>query len=556
MDRIFVTIDGEETEIFPNDYRPSKFVTEREQGWIFFRTKYQGSITLTGDEFDAFIDLGEDCTKQLVRIERTGFADYEGYFTIVDGEINLDDCTFKFTPRTNDAYDEFLEQGNQSYNIMEDTATTVSIGAPYSVSFTNCRFLKTVIQSMIDEINSGYTLDGTFFGNINNPVTGNPNKYRYIHIAQSSDIKRPTATEPVRFAYLSFLEVMTFIRDIFNVWWAIDGTDLILEHYTYFRDNDEVDLTSDKGDVRAQRYLYDMSKMWKYEHFEMMNEGNRDGSIDFVDQSFVYEGKCILEKDNEKKRSVSIATDLEGVLDTEAVENFSDSGFFLILGTSQVASSVEISEGYISGLNKLNGDLSWANLLDQFWRDGRVLMQGYHFTNLEQFWTAEPNKIQEVVVSVCSTFNPYGKFKTTLAETLGLDGRLIRAEHATNRGTVRLTIGFGYVDVTPTYPPPAAKSITIYHSDLDPDKLEAYFSELSGAALNLTVAWEVYQGAVLIGSNSENWAVDAGTGTGVLFDDFTPTFPAYDPSYCYNLIITPDGGGWTIIINQSPILQC
>ena len=553
MDRIYVTIDGEEREIFPNDYRPAKFVTEREQGWVFFRTKYNGTITITGEDFEDLYALGEDCSKQLIRIEREGLSDWHGYFTLVDGEMNLDDCTFSFTPRTDDPYDAFIEQGNEPYNIMQDTARTVSVGAPYSVNFTNCRNMQVVIQSMIDEIDSSYTLTSTFFGNANNPVTGNTNVYRYLFLAQSSDIKRPTASNKVRQADLSFLELMTIIRDTFNVWWAIDGSNLILEHYTYFREDVLLDLTADKGDVRAQRYIFDMSKMWKYERFNMMNGGLIENSIDFVNQGFVYEGKCLLEKDNELVRSVKISTDIEGILNPETTDNFSDDGFFMILGSSSVGGNIAIAQGYISENNKLNGDMSWANLLTQFWRDGRVLMEGSFWANPIQFWTAEPNKIQEVVVSICEDINPYGKYRTELAETLGVDGRLVRAEQATNGGKTRLTIAFGYEDVTPIPPTPIGKSITIVQSDEDVGTLKAYFSELSGIGLNLTVAWEVYQGAALIDSDSENWLV---APDNLLYDEFEPDFPAYDPSYCYDLTITPDDLSWSIVINQSPILKC
>jgi acyl-CoA-binding protein len=551
MDRIFVTIDGEETEIFPTDYRHAKFITEREEGWIFFRTRYQGTLVLTGDLFEAFIALGEDCSKQLVRIEREGLDDWNGYFSITDGEVNLDDCTFIFTPRINDGYDAFLDQGSQPYNIMEQTRRTVSTLDP-AVDYTNCRMMLSVIQGMINVIDPSYTYLSTFFSNATNPVTAITNKYRYLAIAQLSDVKRPDASEQVRYAYLSFLDMMAILRDMFNVWWSIKNKNIVLEHYIHYHQDDLEDLTGDRGDIRAQRYIFDMSKMWKYERWEGLNRGAIELGIDFVNQGFAYDGTCLLPKDNEKRRAVQVATDVEGVNNVDYVDNFPDDGFFLFVGSSSTGGTCQSAIGFVSGMNKINGDLSWANLLNYFWLDGRVLTRGTFFTNPIDFVSAEPNKLQTVIVALCAGYNPYGKFRTELAETLGIDGRMVRAETATNGGTTRLTIAFGYEEnERPTYDEPS-KSITIFQSDLKPNTLDASFSELSGSGLELTVDWEIYQGINLIDSDTETWVV----AENVLSDSFDPDFPAYDPSYCYNLTITPNGGGWAIIINQAPILKC
>jgi hypothetical protein len=550
MDRIFVTIDGEEREIFPVDYRNGKFVTEREQGWIFFRTKFQGSIDLRGDDFEDFIALGEDCSKQLIRIEREGLDDWNGYFSITDGTINLDDCTFIFTPRTDDGYDAFLDKGSQPYNIMEQPRVTVNIPAPFSKSHTNCRMLEAVIQGMIDVIDSSYTLSSAFLNDATNPVTGLANKYRYLAIAQLSDAKRPTAPDKVRFAYMSFLEMMTMLRDTLNVWWSIDGANIVLEHYIHYRTASVEDLTADRGDTRAQRYLFDMSKMWKFERWESLNRGSIDGGIDFVDQGFAYEGTCLLPKDNELKRTVGIATDAEGIID--AVDSFSDDGFFLFQGSGVNGGDCLVSIGYVSGMNKVNGGLSWANLLDQFWRDGRVLMEATHFTNPEDFVSAEPNKQQLLTVSLCADVDYYGKFKTELGNSLGVDGRLVRAERSTNGGTTRLTLAYGYPDGVRPSPVEPGKTVTIYQSDLDPNTLVATFSELSGLVFKLQTNWEVWQGVNLIDSGY----VELITDENVLYQEFATPFPAYDPSYCYILDITSSDLDWTVIVNQAPILKC
>jgi len=554
MDRIYATIDGEEREIFPIDYRNAKFITEREEGYIFFRTKYQGTMTIKGEDFEDFVALGESCDRQPVRVEREGVADWHGYFTISDGEFNLDDCTFTFSPKAMDGYEDFLEQGSRDYNVLTASGMTVNVPAPHSVAYTNCRNMKTVIQSMINEIDPSYTLGGDFFYAANNPVTGLANTYLNVFIAHLSDIKRPLASEKARFYFLSFLEIMAIIRDMFNVWWSIKGDEVILEHYTYYRSADSEDLRSDAGDALARRYRFDMSKMWKFERFEMLNFGIIDGSIDFVNQGFAYEGNCLLTKDNERVRAVKVATDIESLMDANVAEKFPDDGLAMILSTTHNSGgSARIAQGVMSGNNLVNADLSWANLLNQFWRDGRVLMTGIYFTNPIAFWTAEPNKQQLLTVSMCADFNPYGVFETALGDSLGVDARLVRAEQSTMGGFIRLTLAYAYPDETPVPPDPPVKSVTVSQSDLSPNTLNGFFSELSGVDLVLEVVWTVRDaGGNVVDNDTENWSVP----NNVVSDSFDPDFPEYQAGYCYELAITPSGGGWTVIINQSFPLIC
>jgi len=554
MDRIFIDIDGLEREVFPVDYRPGRFRWEREEGWIFFRLRYTGQLTIEGGDYEDFMAVADDCEKSLIRIEREGKSNWQGYFTIIDGEDNVDDCTFTFTPRPDDPYDDFLEQGNEPFNIMELPVITVDLGGEFTDTYGNCRDLKAVIQAMIDQIDSGYTLDSDFLDAVNNPITTHTNRYRFLTIAQNSDIKRPTATEPVRYAYLSFLEVMTILRDMFQLYWSISGSDLVIEHVSHYYSAVDVDLRSDPGDTRMARYRTKRDGMHKFEKFETLNIARQDLSMGFFNATITYSGKCVMEKDNDIVRGVPVATDIESMADTPA--EFPDSGFFLFACTGSsttrgVYRNTVLNNTFSTGMVRANADLALGNLL-YFWYWERVLPQGRYLEGLLTFFTVAPNKEQDIEVTLCGDINPYANYQTALGDHLNVNARIITADELTTGGKVRLTLAYGLPGVTPTPPPAPAKIASILHSRFTPEKLVGTFSQVTAGALALTVIWEQWRGGVMIKDNTQTWNVP----NGVYNHEFAPDFIAHQTGDCYELTITPSDLSWTIDINQSEELSC
>lgn len=253
----------------------------------------------------------------------------------------------------------------------------------------------TEVQSDFFEMNPPGDAPGYVAGY--NYVTGELNKVAHIHIAQKSDIIDPDASNPATKGMITFSEMANMLREVFNVFWFIDGTNLRFEHYSYFvrTANPSFDLTSaglQKWIIGKNKYSYDKAKMPKYERYKWSEASNTD----FVGTEISYDSFCV----NLDPKS-NVLNHLPGNVTTDLAYINSDpteidkEGFVLIANDLFGATYVVQSEaGLITGLIKPNMHLSWANLHYNYHRHGRVLLEGNMNNEVTVFLSAKRTKKQ------------------------------------------------------------------------------------------------------------------------------------------------------------------
>ena len=187
------------------------------------------------------------------------------------------------------------------------------------------------------------------------------------------------------------------LREVFNVFWFIDGTNLRFEHYSYFvrTANPSFDLTSaglQKWIIGKNKYSYDKAKMPKYERYKWSEAINTD----FVGTEISYDSFCV----NLDPKS-NVLNHLPGNVTTDLAYINSDpteidkEGFVLIANDLFGATYVVQSEaGLITGWIKPNMHLSWANLHYNYHRHGRVLLEGNMNNEVTVFLSAKRTKKQ------------------------------------------------------------------------------------------------------------------------------------------------------------------
>lgn len=242
------------------------------------------------------------------------------------------------------------------------------VGTDYA-SYGNAILFSDIIDGFADDCS--LTVVSDFF-NINPDATA-PSNDAYtassaLHsllIYQKSDIKRPDAATPATIGYMTLRDLLEYLRQMFNVYWKVDGSDLRLEHISYWSGSNGDDLTSLQPEAVDARnsFTFDEDKLRPRESFGWMDDTT---DADFRGLDIVYPGPCSdlsLEKDVITPDQVF--TDLGKV---DAFPNaISDEGFFF-MATDLISGTYYINRetGEISGEIKANAHLSWANLHENY----------------------------------------------------------------------------------------------------------------------------------------------------------------------------------------------
>lgn len=436
----YITYITASTQVYPLNFLSSSLVDEREKDNIFYRRKFNGALTFTGDDFDYLyaIELVAPCSQLYFEVFREGESYWDGYFSTTDGNFDLDKCLFTVTPKNNDDYAYILDRADLQYNILNISpavTTRAFTSATAYIDYTRNRWLTDVIEYLgADAVNGvmpGATVSSDFFTEATNPVTLNDNGLLYLTIAQKSDIIRPSSSDPSVTAMLSWNELMAILWAMFQIRWDYDSdTDTInVEHISWWPESDGLDLRTQELAEASNRYSYLKEKMPKYEKFAFMEADN----LNFVGVPIWYDSSCV-DPDpdsNVIEYQIPVTTDLQYIIDAE--EAISDEGFVILCNFTYSGNYyVEENIGALDDTIILNARLSWANLHNAYFRHERVLIEGYLNNTEETFWTARKTKQQPISAIVCpeDLYDPADSITTELGETYfgGAKGQVQRSE--------------------------------------------------------------------------------------------------------------------------------
>ena len=242
-----------------------------------------------------------------------------------------------------------------------------------------------VFQYLVDESGCGLTVRSHFFGIAathaappsNDAYTYAAAKYQLLSIHQKSDVKRPDASNESTEAVWSMKlkELLDDLRRIFNVYWRIDGTDLIVEHITYFT-------TSAGADYSAQNIrqvkTYDLDAP-KREEFYWADDAC---STAFKGSPITYAAGS----NTTTHRVANFSTDVAFIRTPENHGVIADAGFVLLCNTQVAGKNVII---------ELNAPLSWEALHDNLHRDYRPFLAGTLNGVGVTFNSARPSQVYE-----------------------------------------------------------------------------------------------------------------------------------------------------------------
>lgn len=484
----FVTYNSVVTQVFPLNWLECSLVDEKEKDQVFYRRKFDGTLTFGGKRLCADYDLFND----IRLIDPCGRIDFlilldldiywEGYFSTSMGEWDLDNQIFTITPTVTDDYSDWDLYGNDDFNLLTVPATIDPIECN-GYSYTRMRWLIDVIEYLAQQVfGPATTITSRFFTESTNYVTLLANQLLYLTIAQKSDIKYPTSSDPATIANMTFNELMDILRGRFNCYWKYDGITVTVEHISLFTSIAGIDLRTQEIAERANRYKYLREKMPKHEWWYSMEAK----SPDFIFGHAWYDDNCV----NQDSDTNVIEYRDEVTVEIEYIQtsvlagdtgDISNDGFvilanYLTAGDYHTYSGAGLSDMTI----RFNMPLAWSYLTEYYHKHNRVLIEGYFYVFPKTFVSAQKRKIQEINAIICNpqnteNYDPNEYITTELGEThFGGEKGYVEKAIIKPYGEINFTLAYGPVDNENEGASAPIKTLRVYQNDLE---ITSYLSE-------------------------------------------------------------------------------
>lgn len=275
--------------------------------------------------------------------------------------------------------------------------------------FEHGRLFNSILTYLVGQMFCGLTVRSHFF-NINAthaaPPANTPYDYatanlQNMSVHQKSDVKRPFDDSPAESLVwnMTLKKLLNDLRTIFNVYWKIIGTDLIIEHITYFAATTGLNIATkdiilqygkaDNGAPKTEFYFW-MDRAGFFEAFQGRPIEYTCGNKGVEHQVNLFD------------------TDLRSIRNTDNAESIKDIGFVLI------ANTVESFKYYVIGNNEV---LGFAALHENLHRDYRYFLDGKMNNVVTTFnSTRKTRELEPFELDLCcnETFNPENEIMTKI----------------------------------------------------------------------------------------------------------------------------------------------
>jgi hypothetical protein len=557
------------TEVHPLNWLDCSLVWEKEDDEVFYRQKFEGSLTFGGKKLCADYDLfyayetADPCQTLYLTIYKDGDIYWKGFFTTGQGEWDFDAKTFTVTPQVIDDYTVWETEGDKEHAILAlSRVDTVYSDGALTATYDRTILLMDVIEYLAQQVfGAGVTVVSEFLSNATNPITQIANRYNYLTIAQKSDILYPTSSNPATKGLMSFNGMMEILKCMNLRWEYAQGLDILtIEHISSWDMVSAIDIRTQDLTQSTNKFRYIKEELPKYEYFKWM-EAYYD---DFIGEPIWYDSACVSNESTDF--ALNVTTDIEYIrkaIKDDEMQKISPDGWVLfstyLSGTSYY---VNINSGQLEAEARFNADLSWSRLHRLFWKHDRQLPTGYMNGTLTTFYSSKKIKEQQANIIYCSTLNPNRGIITELGEThFGGQRGEIKKAVVKPYGEVNITLVYG-PEASEITPETETKIIRIEESGIC-GELHATLSPAADVDIDLYIGYGMYDedGNFVCGENPADtpvWTISAGATTA----NFTVSFDApacgggIPSGGCWNPVTDftdAEGKGWTVytIIQQS-----
>lgn len=275
------------------------------------------------------------------------------------------------------------------------------------------RWLNDILDYLALNLTCPLTVRSHFFGlNATHDAPPTNDAYTFadtycqaLQVHQKSDVKRPDSTNPAQtFVWkMTVKKLLEDFQNMFNLFFIIDGDDLIIEHITYFEAVEWLDVTNQNIPLSYEKK--DNGAPTK-EIFKFV-DSDATFPAPFAAQPILY-GNCG-EGTKETKLNY-FSNDVAYIRDTENQEEIADSNFVMVC-TEAVGANNAIMEN--------NEPMGWERLHDALHRDRRFFADGTMNGSASTFdSTIKTRKLTPFSVSLCctDTIDPTGYVTTAIGQ--------------------------------------------------------------------------------------------------------------------------------------------
>lgn len=287
-----------------------------------------------------------------------------------------------------------------------------------------------VLEYMVGQAACGLTVRSHFFG-INNTHAAPPSNDAYAYatahylnmtVHQKSDVKRPDSSNAAlsKSWTMKLKDLLADLQTMFNVFWRIDGTDIIIEHISYFTTSAGADYTDR---IMPLQFEYD-ADIPRREVFTWSDEA---ASNDFRGKPIVYD--C--GNDDRERRVTLFSTDVVSIRNLGDQDFYADSNFVLLCNI------VTDGEYWIDDHNK---PLGWVKLHDKLHRHYRPFGSGNMNGEATTFLSTQSIRKQPAfTVPFCcgDEYDPENYITTPLGQ-----GRIEEAKENLYKDTLELKLNY------------------------------------------------------------------------------------------------------------------
>lgn len=433
------------------------FEYKRNAGQIFFRKVINGEFIFTGADYNTIMGM-TDCDVLDFEIFCQEESVWEGEFKFpYDFDIDEDACILTGTPEVVDQYTCIMKYYDTKYwlllvvgGIQPDLydCTPAFLMNINNFGYTIHDYLNFLINS-VSAMGCSYTLSSSFFwrddfpnGDVyatyygaNNYVTGAANRLEYIYMWKNTAIRTVMGGSGCDGTdYFSFKDFEEMFRVFFNAYWYIDSNgDFRIEHISFFLNgfahsdfgDSAIDLTSLLAPQTGKSFAYRRNKysylddrlydqeVWKMQHYEG-TEGTIAHQNDFQGVPVFYgaaagdKSDCVPGDFKELEHiTPNFWTDIYWAYQLSVAGTANTIGcpgwLLMDIDTAPTPDRVRCENGAISGVARINGHLSIANLLEAYHTWNRIFLDGDMNTgNVVAFDSAIKKVLQEeITFPVC-----------------------------------------------------------------------------------------------------------------------------------------------------------
>lgn len=276
------------------------------------------------------------------------------------------------------------------------------------------------VKSEIFQLNPDTTTEELY-------VTGASNPYRQTMVWQITDITNNDADSNASIGLMNLKELLSDLYKMMNLRWRIEGTDLRIDHISYFTQNVGTDISANDQFRVVKQDKQEIPSRIKYSSLVQRN-------TDFVGRDIEYPAACSGDEIQEVRLKYFTA-DMSFLLNFP--EDITTEGFVIAHYYEDTGEYfVGQAPGALSLVTVNNAEYSWANLHDKLHRHHAHYNTGTLNGQSITFDSTRKTKTQEVRYNnCCFDIDPNDLFKTSIGE--GVVKRMV-TPNITQRATITL----------------------------------------------------------------------------------------------------------------------